>query len=55
MKKLSIVKNNQIVQVVNFDNDQAIEDFKKVLEQGDSGWGKPERWVQDTPMNPLSA
>lgn len=54
MKKFSILKNNQVVQTVKFDNDQAIEDFKKVLEKGDSGWGLPERWVADTPMNPLS-
>lgn len=54
MKKLSIIKNGQVVQFANFDNDQAIEDFKEVLAKGEA-WGKSERWVQDTHMNPLSA
>lgn len=53
MKKLSIIKNGQVVQFANFDNDQAIEDFKQVLAKGES-WGKPERWLQDTPLTPLS-
>lgn len=53
MKRLSIKKNGQEVQFANFDNDQAIEDFKQVLASGES-WGLPERWLQDTPLAPLT-
>lgn len=40
MKKLSIFKNNQLVQFVNFDDDNVMNEFIAILAQGNS-WGKP--------------
>ena len=54
MKKLSVIKNGASVQDVRFEDDKTMQDFIEML-ANTGAWGKPERWVQDTPMNPLSA
>lgn len=53
MKKLSIKKNNEVVQHCNFDSDEAMQAFIQLLAD-QAPWGKPERWLQDSPMSPLS-
>ena len=53
MKKLSIKKNNEVVQHCNFESDEAMQAFIQLLAD-QAPWGKPERWVKDTPMSPLS-
>lgn len=54
MKKLSIKKNNEVVQHCNFESDEAMQAFIQLLAD-QAPWGLPERWVQDSPMSPLSA
>lgn len=53
MKKLSIKKNNEVVQHCNFESDEAMQAFIQLLAD-QAPWGKPERWLQDSPMSPLS-
>lgn len=54
MKKLSVIKNGTSVHDVRFEDDKTMQDFIEML-ASTGAWGKPERWIQDTPMSPLSA
>lgn len=54
MKKLSVIKNNISIQDCIFEDDKTMQDFIEMLANTEA-WGKPERWIQDTPMSPLSA
>lgn len=45
MKRLKIIKNSQVVQFCDFSSEDAINSFIEVLNQGDSGWGKPEHTI----------
>lgn len=53
MKKLSIKKNNEVVQHCNFESDEAMQAFIQLLAD-QAPWGKPERWVVDSVASPLS-
>lgn len=53
MKKLIIKKQRLEVQQCKFDDDQAMQDFIKLLAD-QAPWGKPDRWLPDSPMSPLS-
>ena len=53
MKKISVIKNGASVQDVRFEDDKTMQDFIEML-ASTGAWGKPERWIQDTPMKPLS-
>lgn len=46
MKKLSIIKNNEVVQFALFEDDQVMNDFIEMLAVNHP-WGRPERWVKD--------
>lgn len=54
MKLVKVLKNNEVVQPVRFDNDESMNAWLQMLAETHA-WGKPERWIQDTPMSPLSA
>lgn len=53
MKLVKVIKNGQVVQPVKFDNDADMNAWIQMLADT-AAWGKPERWLQDTPMSPLS-
>lgn len=53
MKKLIIKKQGLEVQHCKFDDEQVMQDFIKLLAD-QAPWGKPDRWLPDSPMSPLS-
>lgn len=53
MKLVKVIKNGQVVQLAKFDNDADMNAWIQML--ADTGaWGKPQRWLADTPISPLS-
>lgn len=53
MKKLIIKKQGLEVQHCRFDDEQAMQNFIKLLAD-QAPWGKPDRWLKDSPLAPLS-
>lgn len=53
MKKVSVIKNNEVVQFVNFETQEKADTWIEML-ASTAAWGKPERWVADRPLSPLS-
>ena len=55
--KLKILKNGVQTHGATSDQFESIEAFEVWKQQciDNNVWGKPERWVQDSPMSPLSA
>lgn len=49
---LTVKKDNEIVFRKKFDNQDGVECFLKTASIPE--WGLPERWLQDTPMSPLT-
>jgi|LakMenEpi03Aug12_release.lakeMendotaPanAssembly.Ray.scaffolds.fasta_scaffold561399_3 hypothetical protein len=53
MKKLIIKKEGLEVQQCLFENEQSMQDFIKLLAD-QAPWGKPDRWIADTLLSPLT-
>lgn len=49
---LTVKKDNEIVFRQKLDNQDGVESFLKTASIPE--WGLPERWLQDTPMSPLT-
>lgn len=51
--KLEIKKESIVVQTAFFDTLESLNSFLEVLSSGEA-WGKPERWLRDSAIYPLS-
>lgn len=53
MIKVKVLKNNEIVQFVKFETQDKADAWIEMLAETAS-WGKPDRWISDLPLSPLS-